>query len=488
MRKLLILMGALLFVACGDDAVDNECSGVGDCAPGERCDEGICVPSDTSCVSLQDPVNGAVDQPADAATGDTASYSCDEGYVLEGDATRTCEESGDWSSSAPRCVDEEDPEPPVHCSVLDGIADGAVDQPEEASPGDEATYSCDEGLVLLGSATRTCGEDGEWTGAAPICAEPLPCDEELSDPAGGSVSVPDEPIVGDHASYSCDEGYLLVGKAERLCGEGGVWAGDAPTCELSMCLSATEFRFSEGEDPDIVYFGFDLDGQNTEEASDAKDPATGCGMADAPGGVDNQLGALLALISGAIDVEGSINALVGDALTFTTALQQTEDDGVLLDFSVNGELVVEALPLTEESAGQYGGEMDVLVLDLTDLHVTDVEIPNEDDPEADPEIVPVIVDLKITLNKARVLVDSGTGEVTLGGTIVYGDEESGDDTLRPGIVGIFDAIVEAGGEASVDVGTLDLFFGILADMALDGENCVDMSLGLKLDNTIGLCE
>ncbi len=32
-----------------------------------------------------------------------------------------------------------------------------------------ATYNCDTGYTLNGSATRTCRSDGVWSGLAPVC-------------------------------------------------------------------------------------------------------------------------------------------------------------------------------------------------------------------------------------------------------------------------------------------------------------------------------
>lgn len=34
---------------------------------------------------------------------------------------------------------------------------------------DTATYSCMPGYRLLGDDSRTCSENGKWTGTAPIC-------------------------------------------------------------------------------------------------------------------------------------------------------------------------------------------------------------------------------------------------------------------------------------------------------------------------------
>ena len=33
-----------------------------------------------------------------------ATYSCDEGYNLDGDQTRTCQGSGEWTGAAPTCT------------------------------------------------------------------------------------------------------------------------------------------------------------------------------------------------------------------------------------------------------------------------------------------------------------------------------------------------------------------------------------------------
>ena len=35
--------------------------------------------------------------------------------------------------------------------------------------GSIATYQCDEGFILVGSETRTCQQDGEWSDSQPTC-------------------------------------------------------------------------------------------------------------------------------------------------------------------------------------------------------------------------------------------------------------------------------------------------------------------------------
>ena len=55
------------------------------------------------CGSLTDPDNGSVDHTAGTTVGQTATYSCNTGYNLVGDSTRTCQATGNWSGSAPTC-------------------------------------------------------------------------------------------------------------------------------------------------------------------------------------------------------------------------------------------------------------------------------------------------------------------------------------------------------------------------------------------------
>ena len=43
----------------------------------------------------------------DAVTeGGVASFVCQEGFILEGKETLTCEQSGNWSGDVPKCISE----------------------------------------------------------------------------------------------------------------------------------------------------------------------------------------------------------------------------------------------------------------------------------------------------------------------------------------------------------------------------------------------
>ena len=54
------------------------------------------------CEELQNPTNGQVSMTGQSI-GSIATYTCDSGYELIGDDTRTCED-GVWTGQEPTCI------------------------------------------------------------------------------------------------------------------------------------------------------------------------------------------------------------------------------------------------------------------------------------------------------------------------------------------------------------------------------------------------
>ena len=54
------------------------------------------------CGALSDPANGQV-TTTETTFGQNATYSCNTGYNLMGDSTRTCQATENWSGSTPTC-------------------------------------------------------------------------------------------------------------------------------------------------------------------------------------------------------------------------------------------------------------------------------------------------------------------------------------------------------------------------------------------------
>ena len=68
---------------------------------------------------------------------------------------------------------------------------------------------------------------------------------DLDDPIDGQVTVtPDamatfETDLWSVATYTCSEGYSLVGDAERTCQADGQWDGSEPSCTCKLLVNAT---------------------------------------------------------------------------------------------------------------------------------------------------------------------------------------------------------------------------------------------------------
>ena len=78
-------------------------SGWSNCASAsERSRSLLSVSAVVDCGSLVDPNNGQVNF-SNTTFESTANYTCDLGYSLNGNWTRTCEANGEWSEDQPSC-------------------------------------------------------------------------------------------------------------------------------------------------------------------------------------------------------------------------------------------------------------------------------------------------------------------------------------------------------------------------------------------------
>ena len=139
------------------------------------------------CSSPSNPSNGAVTS-AGNSVGDTATYSCNTGFELIGNAVATCSLDTDGNSASFM------PTPPVcrgksgndillfqennfllvcsaMCSSPSSPSNGRVTSTGN-SVGDTATYTCNTGFELIGSRVATCrqaGNSASFSPAPPVC-------------------------------------------------------------------------------------------------------------------------------------------------------------------------------------------------------------------------------------------------------------------------------------------------------------------------------
>ncbi|XP_064386457.1 CUB and sushi domain-containing protein 3-like [Halichondria panicea] len=167
------------------------------------------------CGDLFDPSNGAVNTSSGTTFMMTATYTCNTGYNLTGDMTRTCGANGTWSWTALTCD-------PVDCGSLSDPGNGIVDA-SNTTLMNTATYTCNTGYNLTGDTTRTCQANGTWSGTA--ACTPVDCGS-LSDPGNGIVDASNTTFMNT-ATYNCNTGYNLTGDTTRTCQANGTWSGTA---------------------------------------------------------------------------------------------------------------------------------------------------------------------------------------------------------------------------------------------------------------------
>ncbi|XP_022905364.1 P-selectin [Onthophagus taurus] len=158
--------------------------------------------------------------------GDTATYTCQPGYILFGQSILSCRLGGEWSGKAPSCKF-------VDCGAPPNIDHGRYKlQNDTTTVGSYIEYTCDEDYWLDGERVQHCTREGKWSADAPSC-ELIVCDEPGV--AEGSYVVGYDFNVHSMIEYHCEEGFLLRGEAVRTCTREGEWSKSAPTCEYIDC-------------------------------------------------------------------------------------------------------------------------------------------------------------------------------------------------------------------------------------------------------------
>uniref|UniRef100_A0A452USW3 p-selectin n=1 Tax=Ursus maritimus TaxID=29073 RepID=A0A452USW3_URSMA len=232
------------------------------------------------CPRLGAPGKGTMDcvHPLAAfAYGSSCKFECEPGYQVRGWASLRCTGSGQWTAPSPACeaVQCQDLPAPNNAQVNCSHPFGAFRYQSTCS------FSCNEGLHLLGQSVLRCLATGNWSSPPPAC-QAITCAPLLS-PQNGTVTCV-RPLGNSSyrttCRFACDEGFSLSGPQILDCTPSGHWTGSPPLCEANKCpevfapeqgslaCSDTHEEFSVGA---ICHFscnkGFKLEGSNNVECT-----------------------------------------------------------------------------------------------------------------------------------------------------------------------------------------------------------------------------
>jgi hypothetical protein len=155
--------------------------------------------------------------PESLSQGTILTYNCDPGYDILDVDTVLCGSNGAWTRPLPRCA-------PVVCQPPDNVPNGKTSF-DGTSFGEIVNYRCKKGHYLLGPLNSTCTEVGLWEPPPPTCV-PVDCGQ-LDGVANGAVDV-EATTYKNVATYTCHEGFALVGPESRQCSSSGLWNKKPP--------------------------------------------------------------------------------------------------------------------------------------------------------------------------------------------------------------------------------------------------------------------
>ncbi|XP_060560466.1 sushi, von Willebrand factor type A, EGF and pentraxin domain-containing protein 1-like [Ruditapes philippinarum] len=168
------------------------------------CDLIVCEPSPTI-------ENGKVylQEESNYSFGAIARIDCETGYIASIIAIQ-CRENGTWDTAICSIID---------CGRLDDPMNGNINTSNGTTYGSTATYTCDEGLDIIGDVTRICDSNGKWSNTKPDCL--LKGAKRCPDNTDERGTVWKAIAGGRNRSNACQTNF--TGTVNRQCGIDGFW-------------------------------------------------------------------------------------------------------------------------------------------------------------------------------------------------------------------------------------------------------------------------
>ncbi|XP_018428125.1 PREDICTED: P-selectin-like [Nanorana parkeri] len=156
-------------------------------------------------------------------------FTCNEGFNLVGSPKTLCKAPDQWTKEPPKCE-------AIQCKIPEEPQNGTMsctDSGEMLPQNSVCNFSCTEGFTLTGSSTILCAPPGHWTGGVPKC-EAVQC-PSLVAPTNGQVECHNGSHYNSKCTFSCAEGFQVVGSSNLQCLLSGEWTSSVPICQAVQC-------------------------------------------------------------------------------------------------------------------------------------------------------------------------------------------------------------------------------------------------------------
>ncbi|XP_078494007.1 E-selectin-like [Ciona intestinalis] len=166
-------------------------------------------------------------------------FRCNQGYYMRGEARTQCLGDNRWDHAVPTCNIK-------RCSNRNVPNASKAPNKNNWVYEESVTYTCREGYRMGGRAMSTCQSNnqptspsGTWSSNPPTCTR-IRCPNRNVDSA---TKAPNRNIwyYGQSVTYTCTEGYRMVGVATSTCQsndqERGTWSSNQPNCTRKTCNS-----------------------------------------------------------------------------------------------------------------------------------------------------------------------------------------------------------------------------------------------------------
>ncbi|XP_055079045.1 membrane cofactor protein [Periophthalmus magnuspinnatus] len=158
----------------------------------------------------------------------SVSFSCEEGHILKGSSSVTCDINSKWIPALPECM-------PIVCqapTISNGEVIGGSSVTYKFK--DTVTLKCSEGYKLKGESKLTCGENSQWSTAMPECIL-IQCTPPKVQ--GGELVGASHPSYKykDKVVFQCLSGHTMKGESTLTCDQNSQWSPKLPECTLIEC-------------------------------------------------------------------------------------------------------------------------------------------------------------------------------------------------------------------------------------------------------------